>query len=88
MSEGAVAEWKVGEGQDFEAGTVLTLVETDKITNEIEAEAPGRFARILAKPGEIYPVGALLAVLAEGDVSASDVDAFVAAFQPVDASFD
>src|SRR5512139_560698 len=88
MSEGQIAEWKVGEGEPFEAGAILTLIETEKITNEIEAEAPGRFARILAQPGEIHPVGALLGVLAEGEVSAGEVDAFIAGFQPVDASFD
>jgi len=87
MSEGLVAEWMVSEGEDFAKGATLTLIETDKITNEIEAEAPGRFARILGEVGVTYPVGALLAVLAEGDASAGEVDAFIAAFQPADASF-
>ena len=61
MAEGTIADWMVAENAPFTRGTVLTLIETDKITNEVEAEADGRFVRILAKPGETYPVGALLA---------------------------
>lgn len=85
MTEGTVAEWMVKEGEAFAKGTVLTLIETDKITNEIEAEGPGQFARILAQPGETLPVGALLAVLADGPSSAEEVAAFLAGFKPADA---
>lgn len=82
MTEGTIAEWMVQEGEPFAKGTLLTLVETDKITNEIEAEREGRLARILAKAGDTLPVGALLAVWAEGEASAAEIDAFVAAFRP------
>ena len=34
MTEGVVAEWKVGEGQPFRKGDLLALIETAKITNE------------------------------------------------------
>lgn len=80
MAEGHVAGWMVKEGEPFAKGTVLTLIETDKIANDVEAEADGRLARIVAEAGETYPVGALLAVLGDGD--AAEVDAFVAGFQP------
>lgn len=52
MAEGTIAEWMVAENAPFARGTVLTLIETDKITNEVEAEADGRFVRILAKAGD------------------------------------
>ena len=80
MSEGLLAEWMVAEGASFEKGTVLALIETDKLTNEVEAEADGRLARIVAPAGGTYPVGALLAVTGEGN--AAEVDAFVAGFRP------
>ena len=80
MAEGLVAGWMVEEGVTFAKGTVLTLIETDKIANEVEAEADGCLVRIVAKAGETYPVGALLAVF--GEAGASEVDAFVAGFQP------
>ncbi|MEO0030850.1 MAG: hypothetical protein RIS94_608 [Pseudomonadota bacterium] len=89
MAEGTIAEWMVAENTPFTRGTVLTLIETDKITNEVEAEADGRFVRILAKAGETYPVGALLAVLSDGaEASAAEVDALIASFRPSDTSFD
>ncbi|WP_165322906.1 dihydrolipoamide acetyltransferase family protein [Rhizorhabdus phycosphaerae] len=88
MSEGTLAEWQVAENQPFAKGTVLTLIETDKITNEVEAEAEGRFVRLIAEPGQTYPVGALLAVLSDGgEATAAEIDAVVASFKAVDAGF-
>lgn len=88
MSEGTIAEWMVAENQPFAKGTVLTLIETDKITNEVEAEADGRFVRLIAEAGQTYPVGALLAVLSDGgEASGAEIDALIAGFKPVDASF-
>ena len=87
MSEGTIAEWMVGVDEDFDRGTVLTLIETDKITNEVEAEAPGRFVRIFAADGETHAVGALLGVLSDGPADAGDIDAFVARFTAADTSF-
>ena len=76
MSEGTIAEWMVAENEAFAKGAVLTLIETDKITNEVEAEAPGSFVRIIAEAGQTYPVGALLAVLSDGGAaSAAEIDA-------------
>lgn len=88
MSEGTIAEWMVAENAAFARGTVLTLIETDKITNEVEAEADGRFVRIIAQAGETYPVGALLAVLSDGEeASAAEIDAVVAGFSASSTSF-
>jgi pyruvate dehydrogenase E2 component (dihydrolipoamide acetyltransferase) len=84
MREGTLAEWMVEEGAPFARGQVIALIETDKITNEVEAEAEGKLARILAKPGETLPVGALLAVFGDNQ-PAEEVAAFVAAFRPADA---
>ncbi|RVQ64713.1 2-oxo acid dehydrogenase subunit E2 [Croceicoccus ponticola] len=88
MAEGTIAEWLVAEGAPFDRGTLLTLIETDKITNEVESEAPGRFVRILAEAGQTYPVGALLAVLSDGSEATPDeIDALIAGFKPSEASF-
>lgn len=86
MTEGVVAEWMVGEGQAFAKGDLLALIETDKITNEVEAEADGVFARLVAEPGQTYQVGELIAVLTAPDetATAEEVDAFIAGFQPAD----
>ena len=88
MAEGTIAEWGVAEGQRFTRGTVLALIETDKITNEIEAEADGRFVRLVAKAGETYLVGALLAVLSDGDgASEAEIAAVVTSFRQADTGF-
>ena len=41
MKEGKVVRWLKGEGDPVEAGEPLFEVETDKITNEVEAPASG-----------------------------------------------
>ena len=88
MSEGTIAEWMVAEREPFAKGAVLALIETDKITNEIEAEAASALVRIIAKAGETYPVGALLGVLSsDAAVSDAEIDALVAEFKPADTSF-
>lgn len=84
MTEGVVAEWKVREGAPFRKGDLLALIETAKITNEVEAEADGQFARLIAKEGETYAVGDLIAVLAGPDDKPADseVDSFIAGYKP------
>ena len=86
MTEGVVAEWMVQEGAPFRKGDLLALIETDKITNEVEAEADGMFARLVAETGGTYQVGELIAVLAAASDSPTrdEVDAFVASFRPAD----
>jgi pyruvate dehydrogenase E2 component (dihydrolipoamide acetyltransferase) len=87
MTEGTLAEWKIGQGDSFTRGQLLCLIETAKITNEVEAEFNGVLARVLVPAGgEAEPVGALLAVLASVDATEADVDAFIAGFKPADTS--
>jgi pyruvate dehydrogenase E2 component (dihydrolipoamide acetyltransferase) len=85
MTEGTIADWMVKEGEPFSKGAVLTLIETDKITNEVEAEAPGVFAKIIGEPGQVYPVGALLAIMSDVPATQDEIDAFMAVFKPADA---
>lgn len=84
MTEGVVAEWKVREGAPFRKGDLLALIETAKITNEVEAEADGQFARLIAKEGETYSVGDLIAVLAgpKDKPADNEVDSFIAGYKP------
>jgi len=62
MAEGLIAEWQVRPGDEVQAGQILFVVETDKISNEIEAPAPGRIVSLLAAAGETVPVGAAVAL--------------------------
>lgn len=87
MTEGTIAEWMVKEGEAFAKGQVLCLIETAKITNEVEAEYDAVLKRLLTPASdEAHPVGALLAVFADADTSDAEVDEFIAAFKPAEAS--
>lgn len=70
MTEGLLSEWHVTPGAAFQAGDLLFTVETEKVANEVEAEADGVLAEILVAAGETVPVGSPVARLA-GDVAAA-----------------
>uniref|UniRef100_UPI003340482A acetoin dehydrogenase dihydrolipoyllysine-residue acetyltransferase subunit n=1 Tax=Castellaniella defragrans TaxID=75697 RepID=UPI003340482A len=81
MRQGTVHEWLVSEGDRIETGQPLVDVETDKISNAVEAADPGLLRRIVATSGEVLPVKALLAVMAEPEVSDADIDKYIAAYE-------
>ncbi len=61
MTEGEIAEWRFGPGDAFAEGDVLFVVETDKISNDVEAREAGTIVAIVAEEGETVEVGALVA---------------------------
>jgi pyruvate dehydrogenase E2 component (dihydrolipoamide acetyltransferase) len=81
MIEGTLAEWNIKEGEPISKGQVIAQIETDKIVNEVQAEFDLTFVRLLARPGEVYPVGALLGVTASGPADGAEIDAFVRSFR-------
>lgn len=62
MTEGLIVEWSVEPGDEVAPGQVLFVVETDKISNEIEAPAAGRILSLLVGEGETADVGAPVAL--------------------------
>ncbi|MDR7101918.1 2-oxo acid dehydrogenase subunit E2 [Croceicoccus sp. BE223] len=83
MTEGTIAEWMFGEGDSFSKGQLICLIETDKITNEVEAEYDATVRKIVIPAGgEPEPVGALLAVFDDGSASDDEIAQFVADFVP------
>jgi pyruvate dehydrogenase E2 component (dihydrolipoamide acetyltransferase) len=88
MTEGTVNAWTVHEGQAVTRGEGLLEVETDKIVNTVESPFDGTLRRILAPPGEAYPVGALIGVLADASVSDAEVAAFIENFKGASVSFE
>ena len=87
MEEGKLTEWMIDEGSSFSKGDPLLVVETDKISNEIEAEFDGLCRKKLVDVDGTYPVGALLAVFASEEVPDEEVEQFINDFVPVDSSF-
>ena len=88
MSEGLIAEWQVRPGDEVTAGQVLFVVETDKISNEIEAPAPGRIVSLLVAAGDTVPVGTAVALWtgpAQGGAVATEAIAASAAVEALSA---
>ena len=81
MVEGTIAEWRIAAGDQIKKGQILALIETDKIANDLEGELEATVARVVAEAGSVYPVGALLAVLATGAADAAEVEDFVRNFR-------
>src|SRR5882757_8538318 len=64
MTEGKLARWMKGVGDDVRAGDVIAEIETDKATMEVEAVDEGKLARILVEEGtEGVAVNTPIAVL-------------------------
>lgn len=87
MQEGTVTGWRAEENAPVTKGQELIDIETDKIVNTLEAPYSGVLRRRLVEEGDTLKVGALLGVIADGATTDADIDAFVAAFKPADASF-
>jgi pyruvate dehydrogenase E2 component (dihydrolipoamide acetyltransferase) len=88
MEEGEVQEWRVALGDVLAPGDEIVDIETSKIVNTAESTAAGTLVRIVGQPGQTLQVGMLLGVVASGDTTEPDIDAFVATFaaKPVAAS--
>ena len=52
MTEGTIDGWKKNVGDTVAKGEILFSVETDKLTNDVEAEADGVLLAILVPAGE------------------------------------
>lgn len=82
MEEGEITEWRVDVGDKVAVGDEIVDIETSKIVNTAESNCSGTLVRIVAQPGEIHKVAMLLGVVAEGEVSEADIDAFVSSYTP------
>lgn len=63
MTEGTIVEWRKKEGEHVEKGEIIYVLETEKISYEVEAPESGILAKIIAKEGDIVPVGGLVAYI-------------------------
>ena len=61
MESGILIRFLVEEGATVRRGDPLYELDTDKVTQEVEAEADGVVLRIDGRDGEEYAVGATLA---------------------------
>src|SRR5262245_14045066 len=60
---GKLVSWKKKEGEQVKKGEMLLEVETDKAVVEIEASSDGVLSGVIAKEGDVVPVGQTIAWL-------------------------
>jgi pyruvate dehydrogenase E2 component (dihydrolipoamide acetyltransferase) len=64
MVEGKVVKWLKAEGDRVDAGEPIVVVETNKITYEVESPSSGVLYKILVAPKAVAPVAGPLGVIA------------------------
>jgi pyruvate dehydrogenase E2 component (dihydrolipoamide acetyltransferase) len=76
MESGVIVRWLKSEGDQVEKGEPLYELDTEKVTQEVEAEASGVVLKILANEGDEIEVGKAIAVIGEAgeDISAESDD--------------
>lgn len=65
MESGTIVKWLKQEGDRVEKGEALYELDTEKVTQEVEADASGVLLKILAQEGEDVEVGKAVAVIGE-----------------------
>jgi pyruvate dehydrogenase E2 component (dihydrolipoamide acetyltransferase) len=65
MTKGTIVKWLVQEGDQVRAGQPLFEVETDKVVQEVEANASGVLARIITPEDKEVPCTKVIAVITE-----------------------
>lgn len=80
MKEGKLTGWLVEDGKKINVGEAILEVETDKIAGAVESLDVGILRRRLGEADTIYPVKALLGIIADETVSDADIEAYVASY--------
>lgn len=57
MEEGTIVKWHKAQGETFKKGEILYEVETEKVTNEVEAPGDGTLLEIYVQEGDVVEVG-------------------------------
>ena len=84
MESGTIVKWLKAEGEPVKKGEPLYELDTDKVTQEVEAEADGVLLSIAVRDGEV-PVGQTIAVIGEaGETFEVAAPAAPAAAAPVE----
>src|SRR6476659_7822700 len=74
MDSGTIVRWLKSEGEPVEKGEPLFELDTDKVTQEVEAAAAGVLLKIAVPEGEV-PVGQTVAFIGSEGEDVSEVTA-------------
>lgn len=84
MEEGTVTAWFAEPGQAIDAGVDIVEVESTKLAGTVESPASGVLRAIMAHAGQTVPVGALLGIVADLQVSDEAIAEFARTFTPIE----
>jgi len=65
INSASIGNWHKADGSQVNKGDVLVTLETDKVSNDLEAEASGKLS-ISAQEGEEVDIGAIIGTIAVG----------------------
>src|SRR5271154_4882695 len=82
VAEGKITKWFVAAGTAVKPGDNLFEIETDKVSMEVPSTTAGVLAEIRVAEGEVAPVGAVVAVIADGAGAAANEPAAKPAAAP------
>ncbi len=71
VAEGKITKWFKSAGDAVKPGDNLFEIETDKVSMEVPSTSAGVLAEIRVGPGEVAPVGAVVAVISDGAAATS-----------------
>ncbi|NNE91171.1 MAG: 2-oxoglutarate dehydrogenase complex dihydrolipoyllysine-residue succinyltransferase [Verrucomicrobiales bacterium] len=66
ITSATIGSWNKADGESVKRGDIILTIETDKISSELEAEEDG-VLRHKAKEGDEVEIGAVVAVIEEGE---------------------
>jgi pyruvate dehydrogenase E2 component (dihydrolipoamide acetyltransferase) len=78
VEEVTIIDWLIAEGDSFETGDEICTFETEKTANVMEAPFAGTLRKIVAEVGDVLPVQATMALVADFTVSDEQLADYVA----------
>jgi pyruvate dehydrogenase E2 component (dihydrolipoamide acetyltransferase) len=86
VAEGKITQWFKSAGDAVTPGDNLFEIETDKVSMEVPSTTAGVLAEIRVPAGEVAPVGAVVAVIADGTAAGAQPAAAKAPSKPAPSS--
>lgn len=84
MSEGKLVAWHKQAGDRVQRGDIVAEVDTDKGVIDVEIFTGGVLEKLVVQPGEVVPVGAVMAIVRETEQATSSAPPVAAQASPVD----
>jgi pyruvate dehydrogenase E2 component (dihydrolipoamide acetyltransferase) len=83
VAEGKITKWFKAAGDAVKPGDNLFEIETDKVSMEVPSTTTGTLSEIRVSAGDVAPVGAVVAIIADGSGATAAATAPAKAAPPV-----